>query len=30
MCPVIQTTPEQVDLWLEGEAPKALELQRRA
>jgi putative SOS response-associated peptidase YedK len=26
--PVILTTPEEVDLWLEGELPEALKLQR--
>ena len=26
--PVILTTPEEVDLWLRADAPKALELQR--
>ena len=26
--PVILTTPEEVDLWLEGETPDALKLQR--
>jgi putative SOS response-associated peptidase YedK len=26
--PVILTTPEEVDLWLLADAPKALELQR--
>ena len=26
--PVILTTPEEVDLWLEGETPEALKLQR--
>jgi putative SOS response-associated peptidase YedK len=26
--PVILTTPEEVDLWLEGEMPDALKLQR--
>ena len=26
--PVILTTPEEVDLWLAADAPKALELQR--
>jgi putative SOS response-associated peptidase YedK len=26
--PVILTTPEEVDLWLEGEMPEALKLQR--
>jgi putative SOS response-associated peptidase YedK len=26
--PVILTTPEEIDLWLEGETPAALKLQR--